>query len=86
MVGYTLMSDEELGLNTYIKKDKIGRYIEFRQNERRVRERLYLEDTPIASQRSIVCRGTACYRAKRKKALGFCGQVCMAIESKEGRG
>ncbi|KAJ8113967.1 hypothetical protein ONZ43_g5016 [Nemania bipapillata] len=67
-VGYTLMSDEELGLNTYIKKDKIGRYIEFKQDGRKVQERLYLEDSPIASRRAIVCRGTACYRAKRKKA------------------
>ena len=67
MVGFTLMSDEELGINTYIKKDKIGRYIEFKQDGRKVQEQLYLKDTPIAFQRAIVCRGTACYRAKRMK-------------------
>jgi len=67
MVGYTLMSDEELGLDTYIKTDKIGKYIEPKQDGGKVYERLYLEDKPIASQRAIIYRGTACYRAKRKK-------------------
>jgi hypothetical protein len=26
ITGYTMMSDEELGLNTYIKEDKYGKY------------------------------------------------------------
>jgi len=39
-------------MNTYIKEDKIGKYIMFKGEER-----LYLEDRPIAFQRAIVCRG-----------------------------
>jgi hypothetical protein len=65
MAGYTFMSDEELGMDTYIKVDKIGKYIMFKGEDRPERERLYLEDEPMASQQAIVCRGTTCYRAKR---------------------
>lgn len=30
VAGYSLMSDQELGVNTRIKEDKIGKYILFR--------------------------------------------------------
>jgi hypothetical protein len=63
MVGYALMNDEELGMNTYIKEDRIGKYIMFKRDEKK-EEKLFLEDRPIAFQRAIVCRGTTCYRAK----------------------
>ncbi|KAI9780023.1 MAG: hypothetical protein M1816_003194 [Peltula sp. TS41687] len=65
MAGYALMSDDELGLNTYIKEDTVGKYILFRGDDERKEGKLYLEDRPIAFQRAIVCRGTTCYRAKR---------------------
>jgi hypothetical protein len=68
MAGYTSMSDEELGMNAYIKKDKDGKYIMFKGEDEPEKTKLYLEDRPIASQRAIVCRGTTCYRAKRQKA------------------
>lgn len=67
MFGYMRMSDEELGVNTYIEEDKIGKYIVLKEKDKgksKKKERLYLEDKPIASQRAIVCRGTTCYRAK----------------------
>ncbi|KAI9765989.1 MAG: hypothetical protein M1840_006996 [Geoglossum simile] len=64
MAGYTMMSDEELGLNTYIKQDEHGKYIIFKGQDKD-EEKLYLEDEPIAFQRAIVCRGTTCYRVKR---------------------
>lgn len=64
MFGYTRMSDEELGMNTYIKEDKEGKYIVLEEETKK--DRVYLEDTPIAFQRAIVCRGTACYRAKKR--------------------
>ncbi|KAF2452319.1 hypothetical protein BDY21DRAFT_417793 [Lineolata rhizophorae] len=46
-----------LGVNTYIKEDKICRYIMFK-GEKTEEEQFYLEDTPIALQQAIVCRGT----------------------------
>ncbi|KAI9863684.1 MAG: hypothetical protein M1813_003707 [Trichoglossum hirsutum] len=73
IVGYTMMSDEELGLNTYIEDNKYGKYIMIKLDGKIKKQRLYLEEVPIASQRAIVCRGTTCYRAKRPnvKDWGF---------------
>jgi hypothetical protein len=68
MASYTMMSDEELGMDTYIQEDDDGKYIMFKGEAWRRRERLYLEREPIASQRAIVCRGTTCYRAKKKRS------------------
>lgn len=58
IAGYALMSDAELGLNTFIKHDENGRYIVAQY------ERIFLEDKPIASTKAIVCRGTTCYRGR----------------------
>jgi hypothetical protein len=65
MAAYTFMNNKELGMDTYIKMDKIGKYIMFKGEDQTKRERLYLEDELIASPQAIVCRGTTCYRAKR---------------------
>jgi len=43
MAGYALMSDKELGMNTYIKEDKIGKYIMFKGEDETKEEKLYLE-------------------------------------------
>lgn len=59
IAGYGLMSDAELGLNTFIKRDENGKYILAQD------ARIYLENKPIASTKAIVCRGTTCYRGKR---------------------
>ena len=56
IAGYALMSDAELALNTFIKRDGNGKYIVARD------VRISLEDKPIASTKAIVCRGTTCYR------------------------
>jgi hypothetical protein len=62
-----LISDDELGMNTYVKEDKADKYI-FRGEDERKEGKLYLEDRPIAFQQAIVCRGTTCYRAKRENS------------------
>ncbi|KAG9242164.1 hypothetical protein BJ878DRAFT_536067 [Calycina marina] len=59
LAGYAMMSDAELGLNTFIKCDGNGKYIVTRD------VRISLEDKPIASTKAIVCRGTTCYRGRR---------------------
>jgi hypothetical protein len=41
--GYAIMSDAELGLNTFIKRDNNGKYIVTRD------VRIFLENKPIAS-------------------------------------
>ena len=53
------MTDAELGLNTFIGRDG-DKYIVAQG------VRIYLEDRPLAWQRAIVCRGTACYRGRSK--------------------
>ncbi|KAF7867283.1 hypothetical protein EAF04_005366 [Stromatinia cepivora] len=59
LTGYAMMSDAELGLNTFIKRDNNSKYI-IAQNIK-----ISLEDKPIASTKAIVCRGTTCYRGRR---------------------
>ncbi len=68
MAGYTMMSDEELGMNTYIKEDEISKYIMFKGEDKAKEEKLYLEGRPIAFQRAIIYRGTTCYRAKKQNS------------------
>lgn len=55
IAGYALMTNAELELNTFIKNDSTDNYIMTNDT------RIYLEGKPIASQKTIVCRGTACY-------------------------
>jgi len=62
IAGYALMTDTELGLNTFIKRDETGKYIVARD------VRIFLEDKPIASTKAIVCRGTTCYRGMRRES------------------
>ncbi|TGO43961.1 hypothetical protein BCON_0689g00010 [Botryotinia convoluta] len=59
IAGYALMTDAELGLNTFVKHDGNGKYIVARD------VKISLEDEPIASTKAIVCRGTTCYRGRR---------------------
>ncbi|KAI9770965.1 MAG: hypothetical protein M1840_002669 [Geoglossum simile] len=71
IIGYTMMSNEELGLNTYIKEDMHGGYIMFKAEGKAEEEKLRLEEEPIALQHTIVCRGTTCYRARRVGAKNW---------------
>jgi hypothetical protein len=59
IASYALMTDAELGLNTFIKRDGHDKYIVAQEVN------IYLEDKPIASTKAIVCRGTTCYRGRR---------------------
>jgi hypothetical protein len=50
MAGYSLMSDQELGVNTPIKEDKIGKYILIKGDKKEEEEYFYLEDKLIVLQ------------------------------------
>jgi hypothetical protein len=65
IAGYALMSDAELGLNTFIKRDGSSKYIVVPG------ARIALEDKPIASTKAIVCRGITCYRGMRSNSTGW---------------
>lgn len=72
MCGYLMMSDEELGLDTFTQTKETRRFVtlpEARGSKRKLQ--LELEPDPIAHQRAIVCRGTTCFRAKAAGTTEF---------------
>ncbi|KAI9779875.1 MAG: hypothetical protein M1816_003322 [Peltula sp. TS41687] len=66
--GYLMMSDSELGLDTFVDHHGSDQFITVVETGSGVETRLQLDPEPIAYQRAIVCRGTSCYRAKRAGA------------------
>ena len=63
IAGYVMMSDEELGLDTFVERDGEDRFITITEDDTKKERRLQLESGLIAYQRAIVCRGTSCFRA-----------------------
>lgn len=61
---YTMMSDEELGLNTFTSLDEEYRSITIIEDTTGKKRRLQLDSDPIAYQRAIVCCGTSCFCAR----------------------
>ena len=64
IAGYAIMTDEELGLDTFIEQDGENQFITVVEDATGKGKKLQLEPNLIAHQRAIVCRGTACFRAK----------------------
>ncbi|KAL8788263.1 MAG: hypothetical protein Q9213_001783 [Squamulea squamosa] len=64
ITAYVMMSDEELGLDTFIQRDDGDQFITVVEDVTGEERRLQLEPDPIAYQRAIVCRGTSCFRAR----------------------
>lgn len=71
IAAYVMMSDEELGLDTFIERDDGDRFITVMEDATGKERRLQLEPFPIAHQRAIVCRGTSCFRAKTSGSKDF---------------
>lgn len=66
IASYTMMNDEEVGFNSFIRLDELGRsYVAFSGLDGNEAERFYLEDEPIAAPQYIVGPGTTCYSARR---------------------
>jgi hypothetical protein len=53
------MTDTELKLNIFIKRDIIGKYVII------AKVRISLKDKLIALTKVIMCQGITCYRGKR---------------------
>ncbi|KAI4106232.1 MAG: hypothetical protein L6R37_002319 [Teloschistes peruensis] len=64
IASYVMMSDEELGLDTFIERDDGDQFITIMEDATGKERRLQLKPDPIAYQRAIVCRGTSCFRAR----------------------
>jgi Fungal protein kinase len=66
MAGYIIISDKKLGINIYIKEDRISKYIIFKGEDKAKKKKLYLKDRSITFQRAIIYKRTIYYRAKRR--------------------
>jgi hypothetical protein len=80
LAGYALMSGTGLGLNTFIHRDGNIKCIVARD------VRISFEDKPIVSQKAIVCRGTTCYRGRRRDSTDCEYVVKFAWPSNTGNG
>lgn len=64
IAGYAMMSDEELGLDTFVERIGGDRFITIMEDATAKETKLQLEQNPFVIQRVIVCRGTNCHRSK----------------------
>lgn len=72
LCGYLMMSDEELGNDTFTKRKNNKLFVTIPAHiGSKKRKRFELHPVPIASQRAIVCRGTSCFLAKTAGADDF---------------
>ena len=71
IAAYVMMSDEELGLDTFIERYDGDRFITVVEDATGKERRLQLDPAPIAYQRAIVCRGISCFRAKTPSSKNF---------------
>jgi len=65
IASYMMMDDEEVGFNSFIRRDGLRSYIAFDGVGGNEAERFYLEDEPIAAPQYIVGPGTTCYSARK---------------------
>nr|KMM68937.1 hypothetical protein CPAG_05260 [Coccidioides posadasii RMSCC 3488] len=63
IVGYTMMTDEELGLDTFITQDGSGAKTITIKSMGGGETVVQLNPKPLSYQNAIVCRGTACFLA-----------------------
>jgi hypothetical protein len=63
IAGYAMMSDEELGLDTFVERDGEDLFITITEDANGEEKRIQLKQDPMVIQRAIVCRGTNCYRS-----------------------
>ncbi|EEQ91416.2 serine/threonine-protein kinase Sgk2 [Blastomyces dermatitidis ER-3] len=70
LVGYTMMSDEELGLDTFIARDEDGNKSITVKGPGNSEERKMQLGDMLSFQRAIVCRGTTCFLANDGQAEG----------------
>ena len=64
VAGYAMMSDEELGLDTFVERNGGDLFITITEDATGKEKRFQLERAPLVVQRAIVCRGTTCHRTK----------------------
>jgi hypothetical protein len=71
IAGYTMMSEDELGLDTFTERDAEGRCISIKRDGTENVTKLQLLPDPITCQRAIVCRGTSCFLTKTSESKNY---------------
>jgi hypothetical protein len=69
LVGYALMSDHELGLDTFIQDNRRGRFITITHDVTGKKTKIQLEQQPMVIHQAIICQGTTCFRSKDRKQV-----------------
>ncbi|EGC46848.1 serine/threonine protein kinase Sgk2 [Histoplasma capsulatum var. duboisii H88] len=70
LVGYTMMSDEELGLDIFIARDEGGNKSITVKGPGNSEEKVLRLGEMLSFQRAIVCRGTTCFLANDGQVEG----------------
>ncbi|KGY15754.1 hypothetical protein PABG_11415 [Paracoccidioides brasiliensis Pb03] len=70
LVGYTMMSDEELGLDTFIARDEGGNKSITVKGPGTLEEKVLRLGEMLSFQRAIVCHGTTCFLANDGQVEG----------------
>ncbi|KAL1973895.1 hypothetical protein VTN31DRAFT_5455 [Thermomyces dupontii] len=66
IAGYTVMDEEQLGLDTFIKRDGDGQFVRFKHEGGEVQ--FEVQRTPLIRQRAIVSRGTTCFLSRKRNS------------------
>jgi hypothetical protein len=67
IIGYALMSNEELGLDNSIERSRNDTFITITEDRTGRKRKILLEQQPMVVHKAIVCRGTTCFRSKDLK-------------------
>lgn len=83
LTGYAMMTDEELGMDTFITRQGKRKLITLMDDNHQEKQ-WEIELRPIAMQPAIVCRATCCYRTiDRKSVVKFswqCNKYVLEVE------
>ncbi|KAL1977857.1 hypothetical protein VTN31DRAFT_716 [Thermomyces dupontii] len=64
IAGYTMMDEEQLGLDIFIERDGDRQFVRVKHEGKEVR--LELQSNPLICQRAIVSRGTVCFLSRKE--------------------
>jgi hypothetical protein len=67
IIGYALMSNEELGLDNSIERGRNDTFITITEDRTGKKRKILLEQLPMVIHKAVVCRGTTCFRSKDLK-------------------
>lgn len=70
IAGYSMMNEEELGLDTFMERDVDGCFVTLDRNGAESPTKMLLEPRLVTHRRAIVCRGTSCFLTNAPRSKG----------------